>query len=564
MSLVSRSKASRRQRVEITPLLKLALPRPHFYQNLNLLTKLLAHIRRHQSVILAGGLFAGCLLGGGGGSFLSDPVLPLVSIPLLVFVLPNVTKEYPFAQNRLGWILCAGIVFLPFFQLIPLPPRIWTNLPGHDLIVANLKLLNDKLPWLPISVAPSSTWWAGLSLIPPLTIFLATVLLSSSERFRILVVLLIFSTMSVAIGVLQVAQGSDSPLYFFEVTNRGEAVGFFANRNHFAALLYCALVFLCPWVIDIGLDFRANQSNRAAAQVYLPILIGVTTLLLMFGAAEMITHSRAGLSLALIGGVASGASIVFDSRGASRIKFAKWSLLAIVAAALVMGDQGVQGIMERVTHAQQEVRLPLTRTTLSAALHYLPFGSGFGTFPSVYGIFERPTDLIPSTFVNRAHNDFAEIFLEAGVFGIGLALAFLVWFVQQSAQIWRHRSEASAKQEILMARSATIVISLLLLHSLVDYPLRTGAMMSILAVSCAFMMRPKTVDTAPSLATSAIAATGSRRQEGPVLQASTDVPWRSDPIKQMKSSVPKTQLREEDHRNPPLEKIEWPEAWQNK
>lgn len=122
MSLVSRSKASRRQRVEITPLLKLALPRPHFYQNLNLLTKLLAHIRRHQSVILAGGLFAGCLLGGGGGSFLSDPVLPLVSIPLLVFVLPNVTKEYPFAQNRLGWILLRWDCLSTVFSADPIAP----------------------------------------------------------------------------------------------------------------------------------------------------------------------------------------------------------------------------------------------------------------------------------------------------------------------------------------------------------------------------------------------------------------------------------------------------------
>lgn len=44
---------------------------------------------------------------------------------------------------------------------------------------------------------------------------------------------------SVLLGFLQVAQGPSSPLRLFEFTNLTEAVGFFANRNHFSALLYC-------------------------------------------------------------------------------------------------------------------------------------------------------------------------------------------------------------------------------------------------------------------------------------------------------------------------------------
>jgi hypothetical protein len=38
--------------------------------------------------------------------------------------------------------------------------------------------------------------------------------------------------------LLQVAQGPRL-LRLFAVTNLSEAVGFFANRNHFAALLFC-------------------------------------------------------------------------------------------------------------------------------------------------------------------------------------------------------------------------------------------------------------------------------------------------------------------------------------
>ena len=233
----------------------------------------------------------------------------------------------------------------------------------------------------------------------------------------------------------------------------------------------------------------ATQTNRAVAKLYLPILIGGGALLIILGATEMFTRSRAGVALALIGGLASGASAVSGLRGGSRMKIPKWSLLAIVAIALVMGQFGLQRIMERFATdpLQDDPRISIARTTLGAALHYLPFGSGFGTFPQVYGIFEKSTDLLPGTYVNRAHNDFAEVFLEGGVFAIGLGLALFVWFVQRSVQIWRRQPGANGKQEILLARSASIAISLLLLHSLVDYPLRMEAITAVLAVSCALL-----------------------------------------------------------------------------
>ncbi len=47
---------------------------------------------------------------------------------------------------------------------------------------------------------------------------------------------------SALLGLLQLANGPGSSLYFYEETNRTEAVGFFANRNHFAAMIYCITV----------------------------------------------------------------------------------------------------------------------------------------------------------------------------------------------------------------------------------------------------------------------------------------------------------------------------------
>jgi hypothetical protein len=171
---------------------------------------------------------------------------------------------------------------------------------------------------------------------------------------------------------------------------------------------------------------------------------------------------------------------------------------------------------------------------------------------------------MPNTYANRAHNEVAEVFLEGGIFGMGLFLALFVWFVHRSAQIWRRRPGGSIQQEILLARSATIVISLLLLHSLVDYPLRTGAMMAVLGVSCALLIRPKIADTAPSLALAAVAASDGRHKERVASQVPGNSPGRSDPVrpaKSMKSLLPRER---DDHRDLPIQEIEWPEAWRSK
>ena len=62
-------------------------------------------------------------------------------------------------------MLCLTIAILPLLQLVPLPPWIWTRLPHRDKIVGVFALLQQDLPWLPISVSPSLTWASVLSLV---------------------------------------------------------------------------------------------------------------------------------------------------------------------------------------------------------------------------------------------------------------------------------------------------------------------------------------------------------------------------------------------------------------
>jgi O-antigen ligase len=394
----------------------------------------------------------------------------------------------------LALFFCVAVVAIPLVQLIPLPPWLWTALPGRGPSAAAFEILGQKTPWMPISVVPHETWMSALSLIPPLAIFLATLLLPYRERRWLSLVFLAVGVVSVFIGMIQVAQGLESSWRFFEFTNATEAVGFFANRNHFAALLYALTLFAVAWAVEATVA-EFGQGHRKFDTVSIVAMIGAFTLLVVLLAGEMMARSRMGLGLtiaALLGGFALGAS---DRRVGSRVTSSKL-LVGAGVLVLIFGVQfALYRVMERfVVDPLADARLPFGRNTVEAALAYMPLGSGLGTFVPVYAMFEKPEDTIIGTFANHAHNDFLELWLNTGAAGLVLVGMFVVWLALRSVEIWRSAPPPGASElDWTLVRAATIVAALLIAHSFVDYPLRTGAMMAVMAFACALLIEPPVV-----------------------------------------------------------------------
>ena len=168
---------------------------------------------------------ASLLLGGGTrGGFLSDAILQLLAIPLLLVSLWRMFEVSLTRQMKLALYFCLAVAVLPLIQLIPLPPWLWTALPNRQPSAETFAILGQAVPWMPISVSPQATWLSGLSLVPPLAIFLSTILLAYSERRLLSLIIIAVGIVSVFIGLIQVAQGEQSPLRFFAITNPTEAV----------------------------------------------------------------------------------------------------------------------------------------------------------------------------------------------------------------------------------------------------------------------------------------------------------------------------------------------------
>ncbi|ATQ67983.1 MULTISPECIES: O-antigen ligase family protein [Methylosinus] len=435
-------------------------------------------------------IVASVLLGGGAHSgLLSDALLELIALPALLlgawaFVdLPRERRP----RFALPFFAALGALFL--VQLVPLPPALWTRLPEREMLTGGFALLGRGTPWASLSVDPHFTRASLATLVAPIAVFLGASCLRLGQRRLLLLLLAPLAMVSVLIGLLQLAQGPESPLRFYRPTNITEAVGFFANRNHFSALLYCALAAAGAWTFDSLRRSGGARALVADTPRFIAALAGATTFVIML-AGEAMARSRAGLALALVA-VVGVALLAHDGQGESRDPKARRNKLWFVLGALSLGvalQIPLHRVAERlsVDHVLEDARWTMASRSLETALAFLPFGSGIGSFVPVYAAHERPQDLLPNLAVNHVHDDFLELLLEGGAAGAALILAFVAWWGWRSAHVWRSHSGGGD----LYARAASLIVGLLLLHSFVDYPLRASAMATVLALACALLAAP--------------------------------------------------------------------------
>ena len=72
-----------------------------------------------------------------------------------------------------------------------------------------------------------------------------------------------------------------------------------------------------------------------------------------------------------------------------------------------------------------------------------------------------------------------------------IAVGFLAWFAVSTFKLWSSGQSETPVLDLALARAASIVIVLLLLHSTMDYPLRTAALSVLFAIACAYLISPR-------------------------------------------------------------------------
>jgi O-antigen ligase len=421
------------------------------------------------------------VLGGGTRQGLwSDAAVQLASLVLLAFLLPVVLRNGFKGRDRWTVSLVGAALVLPLIQLVPLPPTLWMLLPGRAAIAEAYRQAEMAAPWLPISLDPAATWRSFLSLLPAIAVFFATRSLGPRARRGLTLLLIAIGLLSVLLGLAQLMQGPASPLRFYPVTNPDNSVGFFANRNHYAALLYGLIPFVSAWIVGLLFDRRPDR------------IFGLVVCVLIFAAFVLglgMALSRAGILLAI---AAAAASLLLAARREPRAAKHGYAILggAILLGVVLIVQYALLDLLGRFDdNALADYRLVIAATTIDAARAFQPIGSGFGTFVQAYQMFE-PRAALRSAYVNHAHSDWLEIWLEGGWFALTVLAGFLIWFIAASRRAWRAPLDKGHALDSALAQAASIVIILLLLHSAADYPLRTTALMTLFAFCCALLMPP--------------------------------------------------------------------------
>ncbi|WP_420472440.1 O-antigen ligase family protein [Brevundimonas sp. FT23042] len=395
-------------------------------------------------------------------------LVELSALPVAVIAGRRLIQNQDWARHRLLLGMMLALIAIPLFQLIPLPPMIWTHLPGRENMVLALELAQVEPSWTSLSLTPDRTWQSALALLPPVAMLLS-ILAAPHLAIRLVQLYLGAALLSMLLGGAQLAAG-DRAVYVWATTSAGSVSGFFANRNHLATFVLALL----PFAILLGAG-----AVRRREQGTLPIWLAAcfTGLAVVVVAA---IRSRAGI-LIFPPIVALAIFAAWFAAGRQRPKRAFLLLAGTLSLAITaVVATTLPALLSRFGESVSIGRFDRWPIVAQAAQTYLPFGSGLGSFDPVYRSVE-PLGMLDNTFFNQAHNDYLEIWLETGWLGPALLAVFLFWAGRRSLSAWR--SPLSTGRDL--AQASMLGLAAILVHSMGDYPLRTVTITTLAALCCA-------------------------------------------------------------------------------
>jgi len=425
-------------------------------------------------------------LAGGSSRFdaASQPVVRLAAILLIAALSLGSQPQVKDAHRPAFWFLGA-LGLLVLLQLLPLPPALWRALPGRARYLAAAVAAGERQPWRPLNLTPDRGWNTLFALLPPAATLYAATRLRMRDQAPVLIALAAIVMVSAVIGLAQVSSGADDALRFYAAPPTGSAVGLFANRNHQALLIVCGLPML-------GLLAERALADRAKARLHGAIaLVSGVFLVLMIPT----TGSRAGLALAAVALLFSLALAWPAVRRATATLSPRQRAIAIggglAALALLLWAALTFARAESVRRLfaidpADDARIKLLRPLFTMIRDFFPLGSGFGSFDPVYRGYE-PFGNLAVTYMNQAHDDYLQIVMEAGLPGLALLILFIGWWGWTATRLWR----AGDGESRALGRLGSVIILLIMLASIADYPVRTPLMMVIAAQAAAWMLLPR-------------------------------------------------------------------------
>jgi O-antigen ligase len=432
-----------------------------------------------------------------GGASLEGEFLKAVLFALSGAVLAGLFLfAGPWWKGQAAVVLAfAGLLALVLMvQVLPLPSGWLQDLPIREAARNSLEALGLGSGPQAVSLAPEATVAGLLAFLAPLCGFALVAAVKWSRGAGLLKwTIPALGAASAALGLAQVILGKAMPeLYFYDFTALGFPVGVFSNPNHQASFLLMCLPFVAVLAADMRRDWEGSDEDVALAMVAGALGLMILAGILGAGSAAGYLLLVPVLVLSLAVAFAGRRKSKDSASGASLAGLAILPMILGFAALVVFTSPRLTGLGYTSFEDGPASRIGINRVSAVMIEEHWAAGTGLGTYQDVYRLYEDP-DTVSRVFIAHAHNDYYEWVIETGLAGTVLLGAFLILWSYWFLRLWTgYKAEA-----LRLRRAASIACLVPVLHSLVDYPLRTPGIAVMAAMCLALMIVPRQKSEAP-------------------------------------------------------------------
>ena len=270
-------------------------------------------------------------------------------------------------------------------------------------------------------------------------------------------------------AIIIYALGNDTLLWFKKFSYQNALSVTFLNRNNFATYTGIGLLATTAWWLDIVSDRNSQVGGGHAFVAYLVqkpfgifLIIGqffLLTTLILSGSRGGLIAAFLGLSILILTWVRMA-----NIRLRQTLPYLLGSCVILLALLAFSGEL----IFLRFNMVLEDgQRLPLYQMTLDTISKNPIVGFGLGSFEDIFRHFR--TVALPTNFV-RAHNDYLELMVTAGLVSTGLFLGGLVPIVWAYANpFFRRDVERHMAPYVALSLGICVQVGT---HALVDFPLQ--------------------------------------------------------------------------------------------
>lgn len=307
------------------------------------------------------------------------------------------------------------------------------------------------------------------------------------QRLRwLLMTMAISGAFQAVYGSLMTLSGAEWGFFEKKIHYLGYATGTFVNRNHLAGYLeLTAAMALALVLADLGRGGSNVKSLRAMAGNFIEVLFStkfrMRALMVVMAVGLVLTRSRMGNTAFFVSLTVAGLGYIFlRERRYFWRALLLFSSLLIVDVAVVSNWFGLQKVIERLeqtgpdTSTQSRVALwsELPPVIESFALT----GSGLGTFSDAHEPYRTPT---VTMFMDHAHQDYIEFFVETGAIGCTILGLLVGLHVLHALRVIFTRTR---RLPVAVCFGGLMALLAMAIHSLVDFNLQIPANAATLCV----------------------------------------------------------------------------------